>query len=190
MYKVLHQMSGNELRLCSAFSTRKLVKTKHDNIKPKFIKEREFLEAVYMTKHDEIKVKLCEESALLEAKYQTMYEPLYSQRFNIVSGVVGVDEVTKEVEADKAVSNTVMAEIKDSSSNSDYRALHGQHDDACASSTPDVRKRVEAFLERHAYARLCIDNILMYVKVAHQMLGTELRLCLIFRYVNAFFHLA
>ncbi|KAI3847754.1 hypothetical protein MKW92_016462, partial [Papaver armeniacum] len=53
------------------------------------------------TKHDEIEAKFFEERAILEAKYQKMYEPLYSQRFDIVNGVVEVDGVTKEVEADK-----------------------------------------------------------------------------------------
>eukprot|EP00475_Leptophrys_vorax_P009542 TRINITY_DN1631_c0_g1_i1.p1 TRINITY_DN1631_c0_g1~~TRINITY_DN1631_c0_g1_i1.p1 ORF type:complete len:369 (+),score=79.29 TRINITY_DN1631_c0_g1_i1:283-1389(+) len=38
--------------------------------------------------HDDLKEKFLEEKAALEAKYQALYEPLYAQRFDIVTGAV------------------------------------------------------------------------------------------------------
>ncbi|RZC51853.1 hypothetical protein C5167_020279 [Papaver somniferum] len=71
-----------------------------ESLTPNVRKRVEALREI-QTKHDEIEAKFFEERAILEAKYQKMYEPLYSQRFDIVNGVVEVDGVTKEVEADK-----------------------------------------------------------------------------------------
>ncbi|KAI3989267.1 hypothetical protein MKX01_004816 [Papaver californicum] len=71
-----------------------------ESLTPNVRKRVEALREI-QTKHDEIEAKFFEERAILEAKYQKMYEPLYSQRFDIVNGVVEVDGVAKEVVADK-----------------------------------------------------------------------------------------
>ncbi|KAL2554924.1 Nucleosome assembly protein 1-2 [Forsythia ovata] len=44
------------------------------------------------SQHDELEAKFFEERAALEAKYQKLYEPLYSKRYEIVNGVVEVEE--------------------------------------------------------------------------------------------------
>eukprot|EP01018_Ginkgo_biloba_P036226 Gb_41264 [translate_table: standard] len=41
--------------------------------------------------HDELEKMFFEERASLEAKYQKLYEPLYSKRFQIVNGIVDVE---------------------------------------------------------------------------------------------------
>ncbi|KAM7274894.1 hypothetical protein ACFE04_016760 [Oxalis oulophora] len=55
--------------------------------------------------HDELEAKFLEERAALEAKYQKLYQPLYTKRFEIVTGVTEVEgvEVPMEQEGDKAV---------------------------------------------------------------------------------------
>nr|XP_043623265.1 nucleosome assembly protein 1;4-like isoform X5 [Erigeron canadensis] len=53
------------------------------------------------SEHDEIEAKFFEERAALELKYQKLYEPLYSKRYDIVNGVVEVDEVKDEAAADQ-----------------------------------------------------------------------------------------
>ncbi|KAL0654960.1 hypothetical protein Bca4012_075544 [Brassica carinata] len=56
--------------------------------------------------HDEIEAKFFEERAALEAKYQTLYQPFYTKRCEIVTGVVEVEGLPEEVKteqgADKA----------------------------------------------------------------------------------------
>ncbi|KAJ7519030.1 hypothetical protein O6H91_20G020100 [Diphasiastrum complanatum] len=42
--------------------------------------------------HDEVEAKFRQEKAALEAKYQKLYEPFYTKRSEIVSGVVDVEE--------------------------------------------------------------------------------------------------
>lgn len=46
--------------------------------------------------HDELESKFLEEKAALEVKYEKLYEPLYTKRYEIVSGVVEVADVTND----------------------------------------------------------------------------------------------
>ncbi|WCJ39506.1 Nucleosome assembly protein 1 1 [Euphorbia peplus] len=50
--------------------------------------------------HDELEAKFNEEKKALQAKYEKFYEPLYTQRFEIVNGVKEVDGATNQ-EGDK-----------------------------------------------------------------------------------------
>ncbi|KAK7325111.1 hypothetical protein VNO77_29195 [Canavalia gladiata] len=54
------------------------------------------------SKHDELEAKFIEERSQLEAKYQKLYEPLYTKRYEIVNGVVEVQGITNEAEAEEA----------------------------------------------------------------------------------------
>ncbi|KAL0803558.1 hypothetical protein Bca101_096048 [Brassica carinata] len=49
--------------------------------------------------HDEIEAKFFEESqrAALEAKYQKLYQPFYTKRYEIVTGVVEVEGAPEEI---------------------------------------------------------------------------------------------
>ncbi|KAK7271976.1 hypothetical protein RJT34_28288 [Clitoria ternatea] len=49
------------------------------------------------SQHDELEAKFLEERSQLEAKYQKLYEPLYTKRYEIVNGVIEVEEITNEV---------------------------------------------------------------------------------------------
>ncbi|KAF6157182.1 hypothetical protein GIB67_041643 [Kingdonia uniflora] len=53
------------------------------------------------SQHDELEAKFYEERAALEAKYLRLYEPLYAKRYDIVTGVVEVEGVTKETAMDR-----------------------------------------------------------------------------------------
>ncbi|THU45385.1 hypothetical protein C4D60_Mb02t17370 [Musa balbisiana] len=48
------------------------------------------------SQHDELEAKFSEERAALEAKYQKLYEPLYTKRYDIVNGVVEVEDIKYE----------------------------------------------------------------------------------------------
>lgn len=50
--------------------------------------------------HDELEASFFEERAALEAKYQKLYQPLYSKRYDIVTGVAEVEGVEKETSPD------------------------------------------------------------------------------------------
>ncbi|KAF8677941.1 hypothetical protein HU200_046297 [Digitaria exilis] len=65
-----------------------------ENLTPKVRKRVDVLRDI-QTKHDELEAKFIEERAALEAKYQKLYEPLYSKRYDIVTGVAEVDGITK-----------------------------------------------------------------------------------------------
>ncbi|CAL4947821.1 unnamed protein product [Urochloa decumbens] len=65
-----------------------------ESLAPKVRKRVDVLRDI-QSKHDELEAKFIEERAVLEAKYQKLYEPLYSKRYEIVSGVVEVDGITK-----------------------------------------------------------------------------------------------
>ncbi|KAF8696196.1 hypothetical protein HU200_037094 [Digitaria exilis] len=65
-----------------------------ENLTPKVRKRVDVLRDI-QTKHDELEAKLIEERAALETKYQKLYEPLYSKRYDIVTGVAEVDGITK-----------------------------------------------------------------------------------------------
>lgn len=65
-----------------------------ESLAPKVRKRVDVLRDI-QSKHDELEAKFIEESAVLEAKYQKLYEPLYSKRYEIVTGVVEVDGITK-----------------------------------------------------------------------------------------------
>ncbi|CAN6935186.1 unnamed protein product, partial [Brassica oleracea] len=53
--------------------------------------------------HDEIEAKFFKESqrAALEAKYQKLYQPFYTKRYEIVTGVVEVEGAPEEVKTEK-----------------------------------------------------------------------------------------
>ncbi|KAL2534075.1 Nucleosome assembly protein 1-2 [Abeliophyllum distichum] len=56
------------------------------------------------SQHDELEAKFFEERAALEDKYQKLYEPLYSKRYEIVNGVVEVeDQGEDKTKEDKGV---------------------------------------------------------------------------------------
>ncbi|KAF7814117.1 nucleosome assembly protein 1;4 [Senna tora] len=56
--------------------------------------------------HDELEAKFLEEKALLAAKYQKLYEPLYTKRYEIVTGVTEVEGITNEAIKDKEDKDT------------------------------------------------------------------------------------
>ncbi|KAI3455571.1 hypothetical protein Pfo_012234 [Paulownia fortunei] len=64
-----------------------------ETLSPKVRKRVEALREI-QSQHDELEAKFLEERATLEAKYQKFYEPLYTERFKIVNGVVEVEGVT------------------------------------------------------------------------------------------------
>ncbi|KAI3671643.1 hypothetical protein L1987_87383 [Smallanthus sonchifolius] len=70
-----------------------------ENLSPTVRKRVEVLREI-QSEHDEFEAKFFEERAALEAKYQKLYAPLYSQRYDIVNGVVEVDGVNDEVATD------------------------------------------------------------------------------------------
>ncbi|CAN6829377.1 unnamed protein product [Brassica oleracea] len=61
--------------------------------------------------HDEIEAKILEERAALEAKYQKLYQPFYTKRYEIVTGVVEVDGAPEEVKIEQG-ENKAAEELK------------------------------------------------------------------------------
>ncbi|KAH7302150.1 hypothetical protein KP509_23G058600 [Ceratopteris richardii] len=53
-------------------------------------------------KHDELEKKFLEERDALEARYQKLYEPLYSKRYEIVTGITEPEGVVAETVSDSA----------------------------------------------------------------------------------------
>ncbi|KAL0345094.1 UNVERIFIED_CONTAM: Nucleosome assembly protein 1 [Sesamum radiatum] len=53
------------------------------------------------SQHDDLEAKFFEERAALEAKYQKLYQPLYTKRYEIVTGVVEVEGGINDTEATK-----------------------------------------------------------------------------------------
>ncbi|CAN7047630.1 unnamed protein product [Brassica rapa subsp. trilocularis] len=76
-----------------------------ENLTPAVRKRVEVLRKI-QNQHDEIEAKFFEERAALEAKYQKLYQPFYTKRCEIVTGVVEVEGLPEEVKteqgADKA----------------------------------------------------------------------------------------
>ncbi|KAL9235473.1 hypothetical protein vseg_010230 [Gypsophila vaccaria] len=66
-----------------------------ESLSPVVRKRVEALQGL-QAQHDELESKFLEERAVLEAKYQKLYEPLYTKRYEIVTGVVEVEGVTNE----------------------------------------------------------------------------------------------
>uniref|UniRef100_A0A0E0PQJ3 Uncharacterized protein n=1 Tax=Oryza rufipogon TaxID=4529 RepID=A0A0E0PQJ3_ORYRU len=66
-----------------------------ESLEPKVRKRVEVLREI-QSQHDDLEAKFFEERAALEAKYQKMYEPLYSKRYEIVNGVVEIQERDEE----------------------------------------------------------------------------------------------
>ncbi|KAJ8643444.1 hypothetical protein MRB53_005192 [Persea americana] len=66
-----------------------------ESLTPKVRKRVEVLREI-QSQHDELEAKFFEERAALEAKYQKLYEPLYTERYKIVNGVVEVEGVTND----------------------------------------------------------------------------------------------
>ncbi|KAH6779097.1 nucleosome assembly protein 1 [Perilla frutescens var. hirtella] len=66
------------------------------------------------TEHDELEAKFFEERAALEAKYQKLYQPLYTKRYDIVTGVVEVDGAATQQEdgEDKGVPDFWLTAMK------------------------------------------------------------------------------
>ncbi|KAI3716356.1 hypothetical protein L6452_23636 [Arctium lappa] len=62
-----------------------------ESLTPPVRKRVEVLREI-QSEHDELEAKFFEERAALELKYQKLYEPLYSKRYDIVNGVVEVEE--------------------------------------------------------------------------------------------------
>ncbi|GJZ82152.1 nucleosome assembly protein 1;4-like protein isoform X2 [Tanacetum coccineum] len=67
----------------------------HENLKPAVMKRVEVLRDI-QSEHDELDAKFFEERAALEAKNQKLYAPLYSKRYDIVTGAVEVDGAKEE----------------------------------------------------------------------------------------------
>ncbi|CAL0324861.1 unnamed protein product [Lupinus luteus] len=53
--------------------------------------------SVLQSQYDELEAKFLEEQVELEAKYHKLYEPLYTKMYEIVNGVVEVEDITNEV---------------------------------------------------------------------------------------------
>ncbi|KAK4391809.1 Nucleosome assembly protein 1 [Sesamum angolense] len=51
------------------------------------------------SQHDDLEAKFFEERAALEAKYQKLYQPLYTKRYEIVTGAVEVEGGINDTEA-------------------------------------------------------------------------------------------
>ncbi|CAI0419540.1 unnamed protein product [Linum tenue] len=77
-----------------------------EELPPRVRKRVEYLKEI-QGQHDELEAKFFEERRALEAKYQKLYEPLYTQRYEIINGIKEVDGASSEAsgdqEADKAV---------------------------------------------------------------------------------------
>uniref|UniRef100_A0A7N0TVX5 Nucleosome assembly protein n=1 Tax=Kalanchoe fedtschenkoi TaxID=63787 RepID=A0A7N0TVX5_KALFE len=67
-----------------------------ESLTPNVRKRIEKLQEI-QKKHDDLEEKFIEEREALEAKYEKLYEPLYSERSDIVNGVVEVEGVTAAV---------------------------------------------------------------------------------------------
>ncbi|GJW92977.1 putative reverse transcriptase domain-containing protein [Tanacetum coccineum] len=66
-----------------------------ENLKPAVRKRVEVLRDI-QSEHDELEAKFFEERTALEAKNQKLYAPLYSKRYDIVTGAVEVDGAKEE----------------------------------------------------------------------------------------------
>ncbi|KAJ7549204.1 hypothetical protein O6H91_07G045300 [Diphasiastrum complanatum] len=62
-----------------------------ESLSPKVKKRVNVLQDL-QSQHDEVEAKFRQEKAALEAKYQKLYEPFYTKRSEIVSGLVDVEE--------------------------------------------------------------------------------------------------
>ncbi|CAN8301640.1 unnamed protein product [Cochlearia groenlandica] len=71
-----------------------------ENLTPIIRRRVEFLRDL-QGKHDEIEAKFKEERASLEAKYQELYQPLYTKRYEIVSGNTEVEGVAEDGKMDQ-----------------------------------------------------------------------------------------
>ncbi|GKA07260.1 nucleosome assembly protein 1;2 [Tanacetum coccineum] len=90
----------------------------HENLKPAVMKRVEVLRDI-QSEHDELDAKFFDERAALEEKNQKLYAPLYSKRYDIVTGAVEVDGAKEEDAIAKGVpgfwltamkNNKIMAE--------------------------------------------------------------------------------
>ncbi|GJR67482.1 nucleosome assembly protein 1;4-like protein isoform X2 [Tanacetum coccineum] len=66
---------------------------------------------VAQSEHDELDAKFFEERAALEAKNQKLYAPLYSKRYDIVTGAVEVDGAKEEDAMDQMIQSLTSAFI-------------------------------------------------------------------------------
>ncbi|KAF8052628.1 hypothetical protein N665_1527s0001 [Sinapis alba] len=71
-----------------------------ENLTPAVRKRVEVLREI-QNQHDEIEAKFFEERAALEAKYQKLYQPFYTKRYEIVTGVVEVEGLPEEVKTEQ-----------------------------------------------------------------------------------------
>ncbi|KAF8050795.1 hypothetical protein N665_1881s0009 [Sinapis alba] len=71
-----------------------------ENLTPAVRKRVEVLREI-QNQHDEIEAKFFEERAALEAKYQKLYQPFYTKRYEIVTGVVEVEGAPEEVKTEQ-----------------------------------------------------------------------------------------
>eukprot|EP00262_Sarcandra_glabra_P000348 TRINITY_DN1040_c0_g1_i3.p1 TRINITY_DN1040_c0_g1~~TRINITY_DN1040_c0_g1_i3.p1 ORF type:complete len:383 (+),score=120.57 TRINITY_DN1040_c0_g1_i3:171-1319(+) len=82
-----------------------------ETLSPKVRKRVEVLRGI-QSQHDELEAKFFEERAALEAKYQKLYAPLYTKRFEIVNGVVEVEDIPKEAGEENSEENKTTEEEK------------------------------------------------------------------------------
>lgn len=68
-----------------------------ENLSPNVRKRVDVLRDI-QSKHDELESKFFEERAALEAKYQKLYQPLYTKRYDIVTGAVEVEGASADSE--------------------------------------------------------------------------------------------
>ncbi|KAK9101357.1 hypothetical protein Scep_024787 [Stephania cephalantha] len=73
-----------------------------ESLSPDVKKRVEVLKEI-QSEHDELEKKYHEEKAALEAKYLKQYEPLYTKRYEIVTGVVEVEGAKSEAPTDMEV---------------------------------------------------------------------------------------
>ncbi|RID44317.1 hypothetical protein BRARA_I01122 [Brassica rapa] len=71
-----------------------------ENLSPAVRKRVEVLRDI-QNQHDEIEAKFFEERAALEAKYQKLYQPFYTKRYEIVTGVVEVEGAPEEAKTEQ-----------------------------------------------------------------------------------------
>ncbi|KAL6534967.1 Nucleosome assembly protein 1,2 [Orobanche hederae] len=71
-----------------------------ENLPPTVRKRVDTLREI-QSQHDDLEAKFFEERAALEAKYQKLYQPLYTKRYEIVNGIVEIEDSTTGAESEE-----------------------------------------------------------------------------------------
>ncbi|CAN1168695.1 Nucleosome assembly protein 1;2 [Linum perenne] len=83
-----------------------------EDLPPKARKRVEYLKEI-QTQHDELEEKFFKERRALEAKYQKLYEPLYTERYEVVNGIKEVDGVSSEASEDQEADKRAEKGVRD-----------------------------------------------------------------------------